>query len=144
MDFQQIEVPHEEVQKMEKTFTVVSHHFPFTQFKYENGKYTFTLEPRRDGELFDSFSFTSTKPLEIKYICGGVYYNVVDEFIVMCSPYHAFKIQMTFLEEASVCDSVSIKYKSYLFNYLEDRRYLVYNTVKTKYITYMSGMTYKN
>ncbi len=143
MNFQEIEVPYEDFQKMEKTGTTVFFHFPFTKFKYENGKYTCIFEPRRDGELFNSFSFTSTKPIEVKYICGGVYYNDLDQFIMMCSIYHAFKIQITFLEQPSESDSVFLSYKSYLFTYLEDRRRLVINTVKTKFITYKSGMTYK-
>jgi hypothetical protein len=111
--------------------------------KDEKGNYYYDFRPERDCDIVDSFIIESNKQIEVSFYCGGVYYssNEFQEFIFTASPYHELRIRITFLETP---DDLQIKYISILLKNNEDRRKLLFNSVRTKYMVYRSGMTYKN
>lgn len=119
--------------------------FPFTPSlkKDEKGLYYCEFYPKREYDIVDNFSVICNQPIEVSFFCGGIYYNAKEfqDFLFVSSPYHELRIRVTFLEEPA--DKIIINYRSYLLNNVEDRRQLVSNSVRTKYIIYRSGMTYK-
>jgi hypothetical protein len=119
---------------------------PLTQLKKdEKGNYYYDFRPERDCDIVDKFIIESNNKIEVSFYCGGVYYSSKEfqEFIFTASPYHELRIQITFLETPSVKEQIQIKYRSYWINNNEYRRRLVLNSVRTKYMIYRSGMTYK-
>ena len=108
----------------------------------ENKHYFYEYSPKRNGDIMDNIRFESTNlKVKLTYYIGGAVYDPeeVDEFLTISTPFHDFRIRITFLEKPNVNDEFMVHSRMYLIE-PETRKLLTINTVITKTNIYNSGM----
>jgi hypothetical protein len=129
----------------DKVFTLCVNNVAMFKKDYE-GRLYYDFYPERECDIIDNIFCHSYKKVDVKFIIGGIFYSKEEfkEFIFVCSPYHEFRIRITFLDSLTQSDEIQIHYRGYWINDLASRRELAMKHVKTKFLTYRSGMSYRN
>jgi len=86
-----------------------------------------------------------SEKIKITYYIGGQQYEprVVKEFIIVASPYHEFKIRITFLEKPTENFEFVVHSRNYIMD-SELRKKLMVSRLITDSNIYYQGMCLKN
>ena len=111
----------------------------------ENDNYFFEYTPKRDCDIMDNIEVRPiSEKIKITYYIGGQQYEpqVVKEFIIVASPYHEFKIRITFLEKPTENFEFVIHSRNYIMD-SELRKKLMVSRFITDSNIYEQGMCVK-
>jgi len=112
----------------------------------ENDNYFFEYTPKRDCDIMDNIEVRPvSEKIKITYYIGGQQYDPhnMKEFIIVASPYHEFKIRITFLEKPTENFEFVIHSRNYIME-PELRKKLMVSRLITDSNIYYQGMCLKN
>jgi hypothetical protein len=111
--------------------------------KDKEGKYFYEYSVERFGDIVDNISSPDVN-VQLTYYIGGIKYmpEEVNQFVIVSSMYHEFKIRITFMEKPTSDNEFKILLRYYLIN-TSDRQKLTMSKVITENIIYSNGMAIK-